>query len=201
MRHVTDMLGLSFGSWVVERELDRRGKHRVLECRCLLCGGLFPVYHTHLTRGKTRACFTCSRNTHGHYSDGRASPTVKSWEGMKDRCVNPSNQAYPYYGGRGLGFDPRWADFGAFLSDMGVRPEGCTLDRVDSDKGYCKDNCRWATPEEQQNNKRTNVRVEFNGRTLTLAQWTRELGIARAALYSRYYRGRRGADLFAATGG
>ena len=77
---------------------------------------------------------------------------------MKQRCDNPDNGSYQNYGGRGITYDPRWKSYENFKLDMGRRPEGLTLDRIDNSKGYYKDNCRWATSEEQNNNRRTRVR-------------------------------------------
>lgn len=89
---------------------------------------------------------------HGHASDINRSRTYRTWEAMKQRCTNPNHMAYSLYGGRGISFDPSWNSFISFLSDMGERPIGKTLDRIDNSKGYFKENCRWATNKEQQTN-------------------------------------------------
>jgi hypothetical protein len=81
-------------------------------------------------------------------------PTWNSWQAMIQRCTNPARDNFAYYGGRGIKFDDRWRDFTAFLHDMGERPEGTTLDRVDNDGDYTPDNCRWATMKAQSNNRR-----------------------------------------------
>lgn len=78
---------------------------------------------------------------------------------MKHRCDNPQDRCYQYYGGRGIGYDPRWARFENFLADMGERPEGLTLDRVDNDLGYSVDNCRWADAQTQSANRRPRAAV------------------------------------------
>lgn len=75
-----------------------------------------------------------------------------SWRAMKERCDNPKYRAFERYGGRGISYCERWKDFGNFLQDMGKRPDGCTLDRIDNDKDYCPKNCRWATQTEQMRN-------------------------------------------------
>lgn len=84
----------------------------------------------------------------------KGTKTYNSWLGMKQRCNNPKHHKYPAYGGRGIYHDWRWSDFENFLSDMGERPEGKTLDRYpDKNGNYFKDNCRWATSIEQNNNR------------------------------------------------
>lgn len=85
---------------------------------------------------------------HGH-AVGGVTPTYRIWEGMLHRCRN-----HPEYGGRGIDFDPRWAEFTNFLADMGERPPGLTLDRIDNDGGYWAKNCRWATYSVQNANQR-----------------------------------------------
>lgn len=92
---------------------------------------------------------------HGHTSShGKVSPTYYSWKAMKRRCNDPKYTYYYLYGGRGVGYCERWESFANFLEDMGVRPDGKTLDRQDVDKHYCKDNCVWATPVQQRMNQR-----------------------------------------------
>lgn len=80
--------------------------------------------------------------------------TYKSWSGMKQRCDNPNNGDYDNYGGRGITYDPEWEFYRNFLRDMGIRPDGMSLDRIDNTKGYCKENCRWADSVTQNNNRR-----------------------------------------------
>lgn len=91
---------------------------------------------------------------HGHDKTGHESGTHISWRAMKQRCLNPRYGGYGLYGGRGIKVCQRWLTFTSFLEDMGVRPKGKTLDRINPNKGYFKSNCRWASPKVQANNKR-----------------------------------------------
>jgi hypothetical protein len=97
---------------------------------------------------------------------------------MRQRCNNPNAPDYSRYGGRGIEVCRRWQNsFQNFLDDMGERPEGKTLDRADNSKGYEPDNCRWATPTEQQENRRNTPKVEYNGNTVLLSSLSTSSGI------------------------
>ncbi len=117
------------------------------------------------------------------------SPTYISWYQMKTRCKNPNAPHFSRYGGRGITFDTRWHDFTNFLSDMGERPAGTTLDRKDNEGPYCKDNCRWATREQQANNRASNRMVTIGGTAHTLTQWARHYGIPTSTVKDRQARG------------
>ena len=130
---------------------------------------------------------------HGHSRNasenkGKASPTYSSWCAMKTRCNNPNFTRYSDYGGRGITYDSAWEDYDNFLIDMGERPEGTTLDRIDVNKGYCKSNCRWGTEEQQKRSRRDNHNVSYNGKTQCLKDWATELGISYTTLHSRINR-------------
>ena len=113
----------------------------------------------------------------------------RKWASMKTRCLNKNRRHYKNYGGRGITICDEWMDFQNFYRDMGECPSGLTLERIDNDKGYCKSNCKWATSEEQVNNKRTNHFLTYKGKTQTAKQWSEELGISYNVIRQRIYKG------------
>src|SRR6266404_9444036 len=109
---------------------------------------------------------------HSHGDNGAGTPTYCAWRSMKTRCLNPNTRYYVNYGGRGIKVCERWlSSFANFLADMGEKPAGMSLDRIDVNGEYEHANCRWATMEEQRNNARNTPKVTFEGLTLGLAQW------------------------------
>jgi hypothetical protein len=92
---------------------------------------------------------------------------------MRQRCLNPKNKGWKRYGGRGISVCPKWAIFELFLEDMGKRPVGMTLERIDNSKGYYPDNCRWATPKEQSHNRRNNKPLTARGKTMLQVDWAK----------------------------
>lgn len=141
--------GDKFGKLTAVEIAGRSKCRRVLwKCRCD-CGGETVVMASNLKNGNSRTC-GCSRITHG----ATDTPTYRSWHSMIHRCSSPYTNGYENYGGRGIKVCPEWSDFEQFLADMGERPAGKTLDRIDPDGDYEPSNCRWATPVEQAANKR-----------------------------------------------
>lgn len=118
--------------------------------------------------------------------------TYSSWQNMKQRCLNsgPKNPVYNRYGGKGVTVCERWLTFDNFLSDMGERPVGKTLDRIDNARGYEPGNCRWSTPAEQALNRSRHITfVTHEGRTMCMSHWARELGLTKTCVYTRMRRG------------
>jgi len=112
------------------------------------------------------------------------------WGGLRQRCINKNDKDYYRYGGRGITFDPKWLTFEGFWEDMQEGyADNLSLDRKDNNKGYFKDNCRWATSSEQQNNMRSNRYLTFNGEIKTLTQWSRKLNIPISTIFSRLHYG------------
>lgn len=123
-------------------------------------------------------------------------PNYQSWSNMNDRCYNPNSTGWEYYGERGIGVQESWRRdlkgleaFKNFVEDMGERPEGTTLDRIDVNLGYTKENCRWATPIQQGNNKTDNHWVSCGGEVHTVAEWSRLRGLLQNTILYRLRRG------------
>lgn len=113
----------------------------------------------------------------------------KSWDAMKQRCLNPNDKDFKDYGGRGIVICERWLEsFQNFLDDMGERPIKSTLGRKDNDKMYCKSNCEWESYDLQNNNRRNVKKIEFRGQSKTLRSWSQEMNINRDTLFKRIYR-------------
>lgn len=183
--------GQKFGRLTVLSFVGTNGRDRKYLCRCE-CGSETITSTACLRSGTTRSCGCLIRisavarcTTHG------ASRTrlYWLWADMIARCTKENHHAWENYGGRGIHVCAAWRhDFAQFASDMGSRPPGAQLDRIDNDKGYEPSNCRWSSRTEQANNKRNNRLITHDGRTMTLAQWSRETGIPYHTLKARLGR-------------
>lgn len=155
------------------------------------CGNEVLVTGTCLRRGSTKSCGCFSnesrrnRTIHGHARKRNQSPTYYIWHSMVNRATNPLCKAFPNYGGRGITVCDEWLDFSRFLADMGERQEGLTLERIDNNLGYSKENCRWATRAEQARNRRSNRMITHNGVTKLFSDWARDAGIRHTTLRAR----------------
>jgi hypothetical protein len=113
------------------------------------------------------------------------SPEYQTWRGMIERCGNVNQPNYRLYGGRGITVCRRWRNFKYFLEDMGLRPKGLQLDRIDNEGNYCPENCHWVTRTQNLSNTRTNVFLSFNGHTATISEWSRITGIPNRTISGR----------------
>lgn len=161
MPKILNLIGQRYGQLTVLELAGVLRKQRAWRCKCI-CGCEITLPGAYLRTGDTKSCGCLRRDyqlngsvTHGHNRNNKPSPTYNTWRAMKERCRLPSHPQYKNYGGRGVSVCERWAvNFRAFLADMGERPAGCTLDRVNPDGNYEPSNCRWATPAEQTRNRR-----------------------------------------------
>jgi len=131
--------------------------------------------------GTIKTCGRC-KNTKEHKRE------YAIWAGLRQRCLNQNCPAYPRYGGRGITVCERWNDFSNFYADMGSKPEGMELDRINNNGPYSPENCRWTTRKQNTNNRSNNLNFTVGGVTKTLAQWCEETGIGPDTVMTRINR-------------
>lgn len=152
-----DLTGRRFGRLTVQQRVEVKHAQSRWLCRCD-CGSQPIVWRTSLISGDTKSC-GCGwvhnpARRHGHNRRGKRSETYQSWACMIKRVTNPNYVEWDYYGGRGVSVCEEWRHFDRFLSHMGERPAGTSLDRINANGDYGPDNCRWATTREQRANRR-----------------------------------------------
>jgi hypothetical protein len=134
-------------------------------CQCD-CGTIWDVAHSQITSASPASCNKCAdrrpkqklQRSNDHVK--KKHPSYNSWYSMIRRCTSPIHMHYKYYGGRGIKVCDEWLDFDQFVKDMGIRPIDTTIDRINNDGHYNKENCRWATAKQQASNKRTSTKVK-----------------------------------------
>jgi hypothetical protein len=180
-----EMIGQVFEMLTVMEYAGSKKTSTYYLCQCS-CGNKITTTRRWLINGRAKSC-GCSKNNfisrsntrHGESQPGKKTVEYMTWNGIKNRCYNEKDHNYDKYGGRGISVCSRWIEsYDNFLSDMGRRPPGkYSLDRIDNNKGYSPDNCRWATNKEQSRNTRTNRIIEFKGQEMTLTEWSETLGL------------------------
>lgn len=182
-----DITGQTFGRLTAIRPLYSKPQNGIFWlCRCS-CGKETIAAGAKLRNGHKISC-GCAYIRHGHAGDGKRTPTYHSWQNMIARCTQPSSPAFEHYKKRGIRVCKRWRTFENFLADMGERPEGTTIDRKDNAGGYEPGNCRWATKQEQGNNRITNRYFEYQGGKYSLAELARKTGAGKETLRVRLVR-------------
>lgn len=157
------------------RKRNNKGKlYKYIKTKCTVCKKEYLPLFSNYTKGHTTC--GCQRGLFKKHGMSNTS-TYNIWMGVKNRCDSKSSTVYKWYGAKGISYDKKWKTFEGFLEDMGQRPEGKTLDRIDNSKGYSKENCRWATMKEQQNNKNSNRIFTIKGLTKTMADWCEEYNV------------------------
>jgi hypothetical protein len=192
MANKMNLLGERFGYLTVTGKAPSISRNTYWICKCD-CGNEITCKTKSLRlEGKTSCgCDTFDKRSEKLKTHGLSKTSVyKSWSMMKSRCNNPEYSHYSYYGGRGITVCKEWEEsFEVFLEDMGPKPEGFTLDRIDNEKGYYKENCKWSTREEQVDNRRNKVNLTLNSLTFSVKEWAEILGVKRSQIYLALYNG------------
>lgn len=181
-----DLTGQVFGRLTVIHRADVRSGDPRWVCKCE-CGETTQALTARLRNGHVKSCGCLvydALKKHGHARGSGNSPEYMSWQSMIDRTSNQNHQSYKHYGGRGISVDPSWRDFRNFLADMGARPSlQHSIDRIDNNLGYSKDNCRWATQKDQMSNTRRTKFVQLDGTSTRLADACTKTGVKCASVY------------------
>lgn len=201
-----DLTGQTFGHLVVLNDSGKRVNKKIMWlCKCLRCDTLKAVRCDHLKFGKVVSCSCWMRDAaiERSLSTASGSAAVKThglsrhrvyrvFKTMIARCYTKGNERYDDYGGRGIKVCERWRcgeGFPNFVADMGLPPDGTSIDRRDNDGDYCPENCRWATASEQARNKRSSRYVVYAGETVLLAVLAERVGVPYKELHRRLARG------------
>lgn len=194
-----ELQGRKFGRWSVLRYSHKVKGRKYWQCECT-CGMVKPVREDGLLSGFSKSCgclcgeLAKARGmgkpvvfTHGH----SRTKEYEAWHGMIQRCHNSKNKDYHNYGRRGISVCERWRNsYENFFADMGKCPDArWSVNRKDNDKGYTPENCEWASPLAQTNNRRSTVRFTLNGVTKTASEWASKLGINYHTLIWRRWKG------------
>jgi len=196
MSRFIDLTGKRFGRLKVIKYVGKnKWRNSKWLCRCI-CGVNTIVTGSDLKNGRTKSCGCLQKEmlafrstSHGHLKNKKVTGFYNSWRDMIRRCTNPNNSKYKYYGNRGITICAEWMEFLNFEKDMikDWKP-GLTIERINNDKGYYRDNCRWATPKQQARNTRRNHLETFNDKTQCLAEWAEEYNILYKTLWERLYK-------------
>lgn len=188
---LVNLVGETFGRLHVVEFAGTSKQKRMWRCECS-CGRTSVVPTAMLKNGNTKSCgclgvearaqaTSRANTTHGKSK----TPTYGVWFNMIRRCEQSNHKSFHQYGGRGVKVCEEWKSFAGFLSDMGERPDGYTIDRIDTNGNYEPGNCRWATQKTQQNNRRNNRLLTANGLTMTMQAWAEVNGLTADAISKR----------------
>jgi hypothetical protein len=191
---IKDITNFRFNKLCVLGFAGKKERQYYWFCECD-CGNIKKIRSANLFNGTIKTC-GCrilkkkikkpdSRLKHGHSRAGQHTETYSIWKAIIQRCNNPKNTRYNSYGNRGIAVCQEWLHFENFLKDMGERPKGLSIDRINNDGNYCKENCRWATIDEQMNNRQNTLKIEYNNKIQSLKEWSVELNISYNTLYAR----------------
>lgn len=184
MPQFVNLIGKRFGQLIIIKQSNNNKSNKIMWlCRCD-CGNEKTICGGDLKNGRTKSC-GCLLVTHG-LSNHNLYPI---WNQIIQRCTNVNDKYYSDYGGRGIKVCERWRKFENFLEDMGERPPGCQIDRINNNKGYYKENCHWTTSKQNNRNRRDNHLETYNSKTQCLAAWEEETGIRQSIIRHRLKTG------------
>ena len=193
MSRAVDLTGMRFGRLTVVSKTRSESGRVAWLCKCD-CGNETRPLTNCLLKGRSKSCGCLNHEKiknrvlkHGQYG----TRLYKIWSNMIQRCINPKNDNYKLYGARGISVCDEWKDFTSF-SKWAIESgydDSLSIDRIDNMEGYCPGNCRWATPQEQTDNRRVTQYITFNGKKQTVKRWSEETGIPYKKLLWRINRG------------
>jgi hypothetical protein len=189
--------GKKFGRLtVIDRYLGKKSRKAYWKCVCD-CGNIKVVRSDGLQNANTRSCGCLKAEqdkenltTHHRHLESKTDLHNK-WLGIKARCLNPQNKRYADYGARGIGICKEWSDSYEAFREWALSSEykeGLTIERINVNGNYTPENCKWIPMNQQANNRRSTVWIEYNGKKKSLMEWSKELGIKYGTLHSRHYR-------------
>lgn len=190
-RRISDITGMRFGRLTVMEFVSVKGSSTLWRCRCD-CGNEKILCRSNFQYGETKSCGCLLSEKvrgrmfkHGHSQE----PLYGIWTGMKRRCCNPDDKDYINYGGRGIDVCKEWKEsyelFLGWAKENGYK-YGLTIDRIDYDKGYSSENCRWVTRSFNNTTRRNVIRIEVGSRIDTITGWAKRAGVSRKSIYKRY---------------
>lgn len=193
MKNKNYYIGKKYGNFEIieiigEKKWSCGRKTHIVKGKCLQCGNIHQQNLNSVRAKKPKYCLLCKKQsitTHGKHDY----PIYRIWQQIKDRCNNKNNPHYNRYGGRGITYDKNWNIFKNFFQDMGSTwKNGLTIERINNNGNYCKENCKWTTRYEQCQNRCNTVFIEYKGQKKSLSQWAKELKMPFDTLAGRYYR-------------
>jgi hypothetical protein len=184
------LTGKQFGRLTAQKYIFTKKKQRYWLCACI-CGQEKTVKGSDLTSGTVKSCGCLYQDLMHHFSHTRF---YTIWHSIKNRVLNKNSKDFKQYAGRGIEISEKWLKFEGFKDDMyesyqkhceEFGEKNTSIDRINNNGNYCKENCRWATRQMQANNRRTNHLISHQGVTLTISEWSRKINVSKRSLKSR----------------
>ena len=182
----SSLINKIFGRLIVIEFYGKNKQNKSLWlCKCN-CGTIVVISRNNLISRASRSCGCLRKDT--IFKHGKSYTKIhKIWREMLNRCFNKNCKDYPNYGERGIKVCDEWLEFINFYKDMGDKPDRLSLDRINNNLGYYKENCKWSTQKEQCRNKRTNRFITYKGETKTLIEWAEKYNLTFNTIYGRVY--------------